>query len=56
MDLIRLCIIKIKNRVLRVEYKVRVLDNRVLRRIFGHKREEVAGGCRKFNNVEHYSN
>jgi hypothetical protein len=30
---------------LREEHILRVFENRVLRRIFGHKREEVAGGC-----------
>jgi hypothetical protein len=29
---------------LKEEYKLRVLENRVLRRIFGPKRAEVAGG------------
>jgi hypothetical protein len=29
-----------------------VFKNGVLRRIFGLKREEVAGGCRKLNNEE----
>jgi hypothetical protein len=29
-----------------------VLDNRVLRRIFGPKRDEVTGGWRKLNNEE----
>jgi hypothetical protein len=31
-----------------------VFESRVLRRIFGPKREEVAGGWRKQRNVEHY--
>jgi hypothetical protein len=29
-----------------------VFENRVLRRIFGPKREEVAGGCRRLHNGE----
>jgi len=31
---------------------MRVFENRVLRRIFGPKREEVTGKWRKLNNVE----
>jgi hypothetical protein len=31
---------------------VRVFENRVLRRIFGPKREEVAGGWRRLHNEE----
>jgi hypothetical protein len=37
---------------LREEHRLRVLENRVLRRIFGPKREEVAGGLRKLHNEE----
>jgi hypothetical protein len=29
-----------------------LFENRVLRRIFGPKREEVAGGCRRLHNEE----
>jgi hypothetical protein len=29
-----------------------VFENRVLRRIFGPKRDEVRGGCRKLHNEE----
>jgi hypothetical protein len=29
-----------------------VFENRVLRRIFGSKRDEVTGGCRKLHNEE----
>jgi transposase len=32
--------------------KVRVLESRVLRRIFGHKRDEVIGGSRNSHNEE----
>jgi hypothetical protein len=35
---------------LREEHRLRVLENRVLRRIFGPKREEVAGGWRRLHN------
>jgi hypothetical protein len=35
---------------LREEHRVRMLENRVLRRIFGPKREEVAGGLRRLHN------
>jgi hypothetical protein len=34
------------------EYRFRVFENRVLRRIFGPKREEVAGGWRRLHNEE----
>jgi hypothetical protein len=37
---------------LREEHRLRVFENRVLRRIFGPKRDEVAGGWRKLNNEE----
>jgi hypothetical protein len=29
-----------------------VFENRVLKRIFGHKKDEVMGGWRKLHNVE----
>jgi hypothetical protein len=35
---------------LREEHRLRVTENRVLRRIFGSKREEVAGGWRRLRN------
>jgi hypothetical protein len=38
--------------VLREEHRLRVFENRVLRRIFGPKRDEVTGGCRKLHNEE----
>jgi len=31
---------------------LRMLENRVLRRLFGPKREEVTGGCRRLHNEE----
>jgi hypothetical protein len=37
---------------LREEHRVRVFENRVLRRIFGPKRDEVTGGWRKLHNDE----
>jgi hypothetical protein len=38
------------NRSLREEHRLRVFDNRVLRRIFGPKRDEVTGEWRKLHN------
>jgi hypothetical protein len=35
---------------LRKAYRLRVFENRLLRRIFGLKRDEVIGGRRKFHN------
>jgi len=35
---------------LREERRLRVFENRVLRRIFGPKRDEVTGECRKLLN------
>jgi hypothetical protein len=37
---------------LREEYRLRVFENRVLRRIFGPQRDEVTGGWRKLHNEE----
>jgi hypothetical protein len=37
---------------LKEEHRLRVFENRVLRRIFGPGREEVAGGWRKLHNEE----
>jgi hypothetical protein len=37
---------------LREEHKLRVFENRMLRRIFGPKREEVAGGWPGLHNEE----
>jgi hypothetical protein len=37
---------------LREEHRLRVFENRVLRRIFGPKRNEVTGGWRKRHNEE----
>jgi hypothetical protein len=37
---------------LREEHRLRVFENRVLKRIFGLKRDEVMGRFRKLNNEE----
>jgi hypothetical protein len=37
---------------LREEHRLRVFENRVLRKIFGLKRDEVMGGWRKLHNEE----
>jgi hypothetical protein len=34
------------------EHRLRAFENRVLRRIFGQKRDEVTGGWRKLHNEE----
>jgi len=36
----------------REERRLRVFENRVLRRVFGHKRDEVTGEWRKLHNEE----
>jgi hypothetical protein len=38
--------------LLREEHRLRVFENRVLRRIFGPKRDEVTGGWGKLRNEE----
>jgi hypothetical protein len=38
--------------ILREEHRLRVFENRVLRRIFGPKRDEVTGDFRKLHNEE----
>jgi hypothetical protein len=40
---------------LREECRLRVFENRVLRRIFGPKRDEVTGEWRRLNNKELYA-
>jgi hypothetical protein len=37
---------------LRKEHRLRVIENRMLRRIFGPKRDEVTGEKRKLHNEE----
>jgi hypothetical protein len=37
---------------LREEYRLRVFENRALRRFFGPKREEVVGGWRRLHKEE----
>jgi hypothetical protein len=39
----------------REEHRLRVFENRVLRRIFGQKRDEVTEGWRKLHNEELHS-
>jgi hypothetical protein len=41
--------------ILREECRLRVFENRVLRRIFGPKRDEVTGKWRRLHNKEHYA-
>jgi hypothetical protein len=38
--------------IIREEHRLRVFENRVLRTIFGQKRDEVTGGWRKLHNEE----
>jgi hypothetical protein len=38
--------------ILREEHRLRVFENKALRRIFGLKRDEVIGGWRKLHNEE----
>jgi hypothetical protein len=38
--------------MLREEHRLRVFENRVLRRIFGYKRDEVTGEWRRLHNEE----
>jgi hypothetical protein len=40
---------------LREEYRLRVFENRVLRRIIGPKRDEVTGEWRRLHNKELYA-
>jgi len=39
---------------MREEHRLRVFENRVLRRIFGPKRDKVTGDWRKLHNDELY--
>jgi hypothetical protein len=40
---------------LREKCRLRVFENKVLRRIFGPKRDEVTGVCRRMHNKELYA-
>ena len=40
---------------LREEHRLRVFDNKVLRKIFGAKRDEITGELRKLHNAELYA-
>jgi hypothetical protein len=40
---------------LREEHRLRVFENRVLKRIFGPKEDEVTGDWRKLNNEEFHN-
>jgi hypothetical protein len=42
------------SRPLREEHRLRVFENRVVREIFGTKRDEVTGNWRKLHNEELY--
>jgi hypothetical protein len=42
----------LRNRSLREEHRLRVFENRVLRKIFGPKRDEVTGEWRRLHNEE----
>jgi hypothetical protein len=44
--------VKLALLTLREEHRLRVFENRVLRRIFGPRRDEVAGEWRKLHNEE----
>jgi hypothetical protein len=47
-----LYVCKTRSLTLKEEYRLRVFENKVLRRIFGPKRDEVTGGWRKLHNEE----
>jgi hypothetical protein len=44
--------VKLGLRHLREEHRLRVFENRVMRRIVGPQRDEVTGGWRKLHNEE----
>jgi uncharacterized membrane protein len=44
--------VKIYKTIILPEHRLRVFENRVLRRIFGPKRDEVTGEWRKLHNEE----
>jgi hypothetical protein len=47
-----LCGCEVWSLIIREEHSLRVFKNRVLRRVFGSKRDEVTGGWRKLHNEE----
>jgi hypothetical protein len=49
------CFIETWSLTVREEHKLRVFENRVLRRIFGPKMDRVTGGWRKLHNEEHHN-
>jgi hypothetical protein len=40
--------------ILREEHELKVFENRVLRKIFGPKRDDVTGGWRKLRNARSF--
>jgi hypothetical protein len=46
--------VKLESLTLREAHKLRVFEKRVLRRIFGPKKDEVTGGWRRLHNEELY--
>jgi hypothetical protein len=47
--------VKLGSLTLREEHRLRVFANRVLRKIFGPKRDEVVGGWRKIHSEEFHN-
>jgi hypothetical protein len=48
-------VVKLGSLTLREEHRLRMFENRVLRRIFGPKRDEMTGGWGKLHNEELHS-
>jgi hypothetical protein len=46
--------VKLRSLTLREEHKLRLFENRVVRKILGSKRDEVAGEWRRLHNEELY--
>jgi hypothetical protein len=44
--------VKLGSLILREEHRLRMFDNRVLRRIYGPKRDEVTEGWRQLHNED----
>jgi hypothetical protein len=55
ISLVLLCGCETWSLILREECRLRVFENRVLRRIFGPKRDEVTGEWRRLHNKELYA-